>query len=454
MCFTAPLRRNRPHDPHSSSFPCCDANVDPQYLPSTGSMEQLDSHGPMTRNIEITQRPQPQHCIANSTVPNSRCLINREYLAHNTTQLFDSPDSDGSIPTRRGQIKMGTAGLQFVGNPSNLAPRRQRPPNYPMNKTGRSSDPLSTDQGYDTDSQQQGCRGCGGAHSDTDQPCSPRAIMNGPKPTLVVRSVDHSLLQLRDSRTLSPVESTNVSEDGSGALIKRNDIPNTSPSKKVYTGEKRRSRCSASDLSDCTSENDREVERIITSANGSVSSSPAAHGDSGAYDEDDELYRDVSHDQYLLDHPVAFGRHADSLSSVGERPEDEEMINTECGGRMSVAESVTSWCAHPGSNPRASSSSYGRSKSYNHKKTSDPQVILANARRNHVEQLQKNTPPYCNNEGESRSSSPSRKSYGSDQSQKQNSTKNYTYTLPGTAATGTKAKIDLKSGGISMITNL
>nr|XP_039262526.1 adhesion G protein-coupled receptor L3-like isoform X2 [Styela clava] len=396
VAFTAPLRKSR-----GPSYPCCDPNAE-----RPGSMHNLGAEyhrrsGSTPSDFEHPEN-QPQH---------APMAVNRGYMTQGAQPPSYNPKA---FPPRRGQIKMGTGGLQMATKREDFAPpqRRQKQNNYYANRAGRSSDPLSTDQGYDTDSQQQVCRGCCDSHSDNDHSCSPRPP-SAPKPTLVVRSVENSVLP--STSVLATVES----DDGEP---RQHRIIAPIPIKRGRRSSKPNPRASASDLSDCVSENDREVERIISSTHESTNSSPAGHGDSGNFEDDDHSADPSTNGQKIHPNVICHG------------PDGEEMIDTACGGRLSVAESVTSWCAHAGSNPRAVNSSYGKNNKNKSKKTADPNIIIANAKRQQNE----------NNENNRRNG----------ESVSQPRSKTYVYTLPGTAATGTKAKIDLKSGGISMITNL
>lgn len=341
---TAPIVRSS-----RNSFPCNDPNC-----------EQLAAtmhHGEMNPHIEYSQ---------------DHTAINRGYLTHMSQNVN---------ALRHGHIKMGTTDLQQNYRPDYGPPqRRSKHASYQPNRAGRSSDPLSTDQGYDTDSQQHGCRACCDSQSDNDHSCSPRPS-SITKPSLVVRSVEPNVLPTITASSDLEGQSNNII-----APIPIKGIP-------VRTNHVR----SPSDESLC-SENDKEVQMIISSTDNSNPSSPAGHGDNGNYD-----IEQTSNQNRIAD----------------------DVIDTARGGRLSMAESVTSWCAHAGSNPRAVNSSYGKHNKGKNKKTADPNVILANAK------MRENgdTPP-------------------------QGRSKTYVYTLPGTAAAGTKAKIDLKNGGIAMITNL
>ena len=106
---------------------------------------------------------------------------------------------------------------------------------------------------------------------------------------------------------------------------------------------------------------------------------------------------------------------------------ETDAIETSLGGRNSVTDTVHSWSALPGSNPRATYPEYGLNKP---SKKTDPHTILAQARQNcemrtAAEESDRSEAAACNG-----------------------------YTLPGTSEAGTKAKIDLRAGGVNMITNL
>ena len=96
------------------------------------------------------------------------------------------------------------------------------------------------------------------------------------------------------------------------------------------------------------------------------------------------------------------------------------VIDTSLGGRNNATDTVHSWSAFPGSNPRAPFPEYGLSKT-DRKTTADPQVILAEVKEN------------CDalHNGGLDSSGPSTNAY----------------------TTNTEARINLHTGGISMITN-
>lgn len=349
---TAPFVRTS-----DASFPCCDPNC-----------EQLAAT--MHHGLELN--PHPDY-------PHDHTAVNRGYLTH----LSQTVNAARHV---HGHIKMGTSDLPLSYRPDYGQPqRRSKHGNYQPNRAGRSSDPLSTDQGYDTDSQQHGCRACCDSQSDNDHSCSPRPSSTT-KPSLVVRSIDTNVLPTITASSDLECQSNNII-----APIPIKGVAVTSKHTR-----------SPSDESLC-SENDKEVQRIISSTDNSNPSSPAGHGDcNGNYDID---HRAPPNGRGAIDR--------------------DDVIDTARGGRLSLAESVSSWCAHAGSNPRAVNSSYGKHNKGKSKTTADPKVILANAKM----QDSGDTPP-------------------------QGRSKTYVYTLPGTTVAGTKAKIDLKNGGISMITNL
>ena len=232
---------------------------------------------------------------------------------------------------------------------------------YHYHRNGRNSDPLSTDQGYDTDSQQPGgYRASRHSHSDGDD------VRGTPGSTPGASSKMNSIIEGY------PIE------ESSQLLLQRNDS---------LSGG---------------SENDREVE-FINSTSATTPNSPNLNcsGLKQTPGSTSELQLPRTHD----------------AGSV---------IDTSLGGRNSATDTVHSWSAFPGSNPRASFPEYGLSKT-DRKTTADPQVILAQAKQN------------CDalNGGLDASGSSTN-----------------AYTLPGTSETGTKARIDLRTGGISMITNL
>ena len=372
VAFTAPVRRSR------GSFPCCEQACD--QMPLT-----------MQHGLEMDKRRSGHVAELN----HDHTAVNRGYLTHSSHH----PNHQSSFAPRHGHIKMGTSDLAHSGRQEYGPPqRRPKHGSYQPNRAGRASDPLSTDQGYDTDNQQHGCRACCDSQSDNDHSCSPRPP-SLPKQTLVVRSLDATTAVLP-----TIAASTDIERQANGIIA---PIPIKGVPKNSNRGN------SISEESLC-SENDKEVERIISSTQ-SNSSSPAGHGDSGNFDDiDQDGPCNTDHNGF-----VKQPRHGHDLGG-------DDVIDTACGGRLSVAESVTSWCAHAGSNPRAVNSSYGIGNKGKSKRTADPNVILANAKKRADNG---DTPP-------------------------QGRSKTYVYTLPGTAATGTKAKIDLKSGGISMITNL
>ena len=230
-------------------------------------------------------------------------------------------------------------------------------PDHHHLRNGRYSDPLSTDQGYDTDSQQPGgCRVDRHSHSDGDD------FRGTPGST-----PDAS------SRMNSIVENYSK-EDDTQILLQRNE--------------------SLSGGSD----NDREVEFIISTST-AATNSPNSN-----------LKQSL---QGLLVAP--------------SNREEEHAIDTSLGGRNSVTDTVQSWSAVAGSNPRSSYPDYGLPKT-DRKTTTDPNIILAQAKQN-----SENRPNALPSVGDPTVNA---------------------YTLPGTSEAGTKARIDLRTGGISMITNL
>ena len=212
---------------------------------------------------------------------------------------------------------------------------------------GRSSDPLSTDQGYDTDSQQPGHH----HHSDGNNTRSTGSTPEG-------GSKMNTLLEVRET-------------------------------------------CQRNNSLSGRSDNDEEVEMI--------NCTPSVHPPT-------------------INHTTTIQQ----PSNVQNIPVDN-VIEASSSGRISASDTVHSWSALPGSNPRSKFPHYGHNK-LSRKTTTDPQLILAQARRN------------CDVQ---RSVDDVRE--GTSDNQR---TVSSVYTLPGTSEAGTKAKIDLRSGGINMITNL
>lgn len=220
-------------------------------------------------------------------------------------------------------------------------------------RNGRCSDPLSTDQGYDTDSQH---------------------------PT-------HMGLHSRSDGNGSPESSTSLPEqDADQSQTNRNNS---------LSGR---------------SENDHEVE-LINSASLSAQSMPNQN----------PICLKNSENSHPNDLPTSTHDIDDNCS----------VIDTSIGGSISVSDTISSWSGVPGSNPRASYPAYGL-QNPNRKKNVDPQLIL--------EQARLNNGVHRNNEAALKA--------------RVDKTAGSTYTLPGTTEAGTKARIDLVSGGVNMITNL
>ena len=214
-------------------------------------------------------------------------------------------------------------------------------------RSGRQSDPLSTDQGYDTDSQQPPMM------MNHFSLCEGEVFQSSPQPV----------------EMMPPQES----------LRERRSSPASSDS----------------------SENDREVEIINSSR---------------------QTRRHPSSDDYVT-----------SVSSLQRGPHGDDVIMTHAKeGNLSAFDTVKSWSAISGTRLKSAYLANGGVKS-NRKSTIDPQVILAQARQKH----------------ELRSSVESSGSGGL-----KDKTGGIGYTLPGTAAAGTKARIDLRTGGVCMTTNL
>ena len=213
------------------------------------------------------------------------------------------------------------------------------------NYNGRCSDPLSTDQGYDTDSQQPGQR----LHYRSDG-----------------QGTSDSSPSFPEQETTQPLLHRNSSLSGK-------------------------------------SDNDREVELI----NSASASAPVLSSKTFSC---------------IIQNTKPACNDFDETSSV---------IETSIGGTISASDTVSSWSAVPGSNPRAIFPSYGV-KNLDKKKITNPQEILEQARLNCAIQRNADLP----------------------QSSRTEKTGDNGYTLPGTTEAGTKARIDLLSGGVNMITNL
>ncbi|XP_078485419.1 adhesion G protein-coupled receptor L3 isoform X1 [Ciona intestinalis] len=352
------------------------ASADGSSTPNGHLCEQCPSAVPYRHRYEdveprVVHVSTPQQSLAGSSSdvqhpkpqPRLRCLNDVE----SGEDTLGKSRENSSIG--RKYIKMGTSGLR---DPNNCGCY------YNTARTGRSSDPLSTDQGYDTDSQQPNHL-CPNPNDSGELPPTPPS-------NLLVRSVP---LISEEQNRLRHIHST----------------PSVANSVRKSVGSVHED--PASDASDSSSENDREVE-LLTSAQSSRS----------VVDHESEITQLYDELAASTSQPQSYGQYPSH--------ETEPCLPGDAGDRLSPTGTVSSWAAVPGSNPRSVNPSYGKRNS--RKTTTDPKVILANARRRQE----------------------SEESRHSDHLEHHNTS----YTLPGTAAAGTKARIDLRTGGISMVTNL
>ena len=225
-------------------------------------------------------------------------------------------------------------------------------------RSGRQSDPLSTDQGYDTDSQQ------------------PSQILN---------------------------HSSHGEE-----LFNRNSPYIRGLGTPLGPLNERRRKNSMSGESDSVSENDREVETIN-------------------YSTAQELVLPTSAD---AQQGYVTSAMPSPLPLIESREESVERTPRISDDSHNAFDTVKSWSAITGSHLKSSYHENGPSRS-TRKSTVDPHVIIAQARQKSI----RNSFESCGS--------------GGSEDKPMNG-----YTLPGTAASGTKARIDLRSGGVSMTTNL
>nr|CAB3263481.1 latrophilin-3 [Phallusia mammillata] len=309
---------------------------------------------------------QQRHCYEDVTMhqvtvegdqrrrPLSNCSYNDIRMQHMENNYRQSSASTDNLCNRK-ITQTGHYPIMYCPMPRfNTEPAEcRRTDNH--NRSGRHSDPLSTDQGYDTDSQQA-----------AQQLATHRHSSDIPKPHYT------SLVVTNSGKASSSPCSSQL----------------TRPS-------------SASAESDCASENDREVELIIgVTANRSGKPENAAHS-SGAADK------------------VTLDRELDDISLDG--------IDTATGGCVSGCGTVASWSAVPAHDPRVANTKFAAMNNVRRERSNSSHNDLTPS----LDARSVDAEAKC-----TRSNDPC------------------TYTLPGTAQAGTKARIDLRNGGISMITNL
>ena len=241
-----------------------------------------------------------------------------------------------------------------------------------VSRSGRHSDPLSTDQGYDTDSQQP--------------LIIPKQKSNvSPKPHFTSLTVTNAM-----NASHASLSDCHRNSYAAGAMMRNS---------------------SGSVASDCHSENDREVELIINASSGGNLDSAGLGGSSSD----------------ILPNPSDSLNANEYCGALGDSYADG--IDTATGGCLNAYDTAASWSAVAASDPRLSNSHQtSRHVAQNSTKQTaskwlkpDTTTVQPNDE-NNSQVLKKGDP--------------------------------LSYTLPGTAQAGTKARIDLRSGGISMITNL
>ncbi|XP_076812163.1 adhesion G protein-coupled receptor L3-like [Clavelina lepadiformis] len=325
-----------------------------------------------------------RHCYED-VEPHTVCIEHVDSI-HEASELSEKhpanlPRSLNSGTARSNQsYQFRCCGMPLAGPSSGFVESTQYDCSRFSSRNGRSSDPLSTDQGYDTDSQQLAQIQRRLPHNDND------CLLRHHPSVSAARSCVHSDLDQQE-KTISPGE------------MERSTV------KRSYRNSSQFSTKHRNHESDCESENDLEVEFIN-------STTPSSHID-------DALVKNAVQSNQNLHH---------CCNTTELNDSNQNLIDTTQSGRVSASKSVTSLSSVDPKYALPSCSA---------KETKvDSKEILAHDR----EQL------------DTRDSIVSaefvseRKPYDSQQSN--------CYTLPGTAEAGTKARIDLRTGGISMITNL